>query len=499
MRKKTTRTRTTSRTTTRAKPSTKLAKIIEVILNEKADLEYYDYGTSVIEDRAIFGSIDGLKPVVRRSLWATYELGLTSKAQPDKAAKVVGYTLGNFHPHGDSACYGAIVTAANSPMPLIHGVGNWGTMVDPPAAHRYTSCKLSRYADLIFFDKFYLPVIDYIPNYDGSKKEPLVLPTLLPNTILNGNFGITPGVNTRTPSYTLESVLRVLREAIRAKQCTPKMCLGLDFQTKYGGVIEKATVRKELLDFYKTGKGGFVIESVESDVDRTNSIRISRFAPVANIEKTLAAVEAIKGVQSTRDDGDKTDKYKMAYTITFARTLKGDALYDVIDKVMEKFSSKVNFSVQATNRVLNAKGECEAKLFPTTVPELIQLWIDYRVRLEVKACSYWIEKRKLEIADLNLLRLAVKMRDIILKALAKRISEQQLVDYLAKTLKITPVQANRILDLKVRQLRALEDEVLVAKIEDLTTESEGYAHRKANPRSYILKHLTSLEKAIGPQ
>jgi DNA gyrase/topoisomerase IV subunit A len=406
--------------------------------------------------------------------------------------------LAQYHPHGDSACYEAIVNSANSPMKLIEGFGNFGTMTDPAAAYRYTNARLSKYADLVFFDKFYLPVIEYVPNYDGSRKEPLVLPTLLPNTILNGNFGIAPGVNTRTPSYTFKSVMKVLREAITAGSSTPKMCMGLEFISKYGGVVHKnKAVRAEMLQFYKTGKGGFTFDSGYSELTVKNTIRIDRFAPIANIERTLAKVEAIKGVSGTRDDGDKSDKYKMAYTVTFAKNLKGTILDGVIAQVMKQFSARVSFSVQATNRVLTPSGDCEAKLFPTTVPELLNLWIAYRIELEKKACTYWIEKRKVELADLALLRLAVKMRDFILKALSKKCSDDELAEYIAKHLKITVVQANRILDLKVRQLRALEDEKLVLKIKDIEKESAGYEARRKAPKKYILKQLDELEKQLS--
>jgi intein/homing endonuclease len=878
--------------------------IKNVYLEEKADEEYKAYGISVIEDRAIFGSIDGLKPVIRRSLWATFQLGLTSKSKPDKSAKIVGNVLGNYHPHGDTACYDAIVNSANSPMPLIDGKGNFGTMTDSAAAYRYcfvagtrvstekglwpieklvgknyrkqsgaivdlnlsvdsltveketshwvnsgrqkvvtvttrtghettctpnepflvflpdltyvwktadtlnrhdvvclkrtsgievesghklpnstmlpsnmtlefalllgylvgdgflnknqryvgfnqvdvltfddfvssweasvvdidyfteikephsygkqqfnsfncnsialvnefskmglhqgnsydrcipeviwrsskeevasflqglyeadgsvsnqgkntwvisldsvsikllkevkqillskfgiitlprcgdklyisglanvqafarqvgfrsdrknavlnesldfvlhetvtsktdtiphglagkwpkdrkkfftkaslsgeyanvlkrdyfydtisevvlhkkkrwvydltvpkthafvadcfivhnTNARLSKYSDLIFFDKFYLPAIQYVPNYDGSREEPLILPTLLPNAILNGNFGIAPGVNTRTPSFSLPSVLGVLRVALKAKECTPEMCVALDFTTKYGGrVVKTKSAKAALLEFYRTGKGKILVESTASAPNAANEIRIARFAPISNIESSLAHIENIKGVIKTRDDGDKSDKYQMAYVVQFVKSLKGDLRDEAISKVMTKLSSNVSLSVQATDRALNSKGESSAKLFPTTVPSLINLWIAYRVELEINACTYWIEKRKLEIADLNLLRLAVRMREVILKTLSMKISDAELVIYLSKKLKITPIQANRILDLKVRQLRALEDVVLVSKIEALEKESLSYEARKKSPKKYILLQLNTLEKALLP-
>jgi DNA gyrase/topoisomerase IV subunit A len=469
--------------------------VTDVHLEDKANEEYYKYGIAVIEDRAIFGSIDGLKPVARRALWSAHKAGLRHNVKADKSAKVVGDTLANYHPHGDMACYGAIITAAKSPMNLVDGEGNWGTMNDGAAAYRYTNMRLSLYSDLVFFDPFYLPTIDYVPNYDGSKMEPLILPALLPNTILNGNFGITPGVNTRTPSFGLKSTLAVVRKAIKEGACTAKMCMDLEFTTKYGG---KAVYDKEEFKrFYKTGRGAVTFRSTHTDVDVRNEIRFDEFAPISDIEKVLAKVEGVAGVVKTRDDSDKHDKHQVAYVVQFAKSCKGDALKTALKKVNEAFSASWRFSVQVTDRFLNPDGTEGAKLRPTTVPALIQHWIDYRIKLEQDACTYWIKKRKEEIAKLELMRLAVKMRDFILKALKKECSEDELAKYIAKGLKITVDQANQILDLKVRQLRALEDKALVAKIKDLEKEYKTYEGRKKNPAKYVLEHIDSIEEQLA--
>ncbi len=474
--------------------------IEEMHLEDASDKDYYKYGIAVIEDRAIFGD-DGLKPVARRALWAAHTMGLHSTSKPDKAAKVVGETLGNYHPHGDLACYGAIVTCAKSPLRMVDGEGNWGTMTDGEAAMRYTNMRLSPYSDMVFFDKFYLPTIAYVPNYDGSRKEPLILPALLPNSLLNGNFGIAPGVNTRTPSFKPKGLFKVLREAINAGKCAPKMCLDLVFTTKYGGkVLRVKSNRTERLEFYKTGKGKFKYVSTHSDVDpKDNSIRIDEWAPISSLAKTLKSVDEQKGVTETLNDSDKHDKHEVAYKVFFAKNLKGSELDAAIKKVMAKFASVQNFSVQTTDRFVRPDGTAGAKLRPTTVPELIDKWIKDRYALEVTACTYWIDRRKVEIADLNLLRLAVKMRDFIITAIKEKekLSDDELAAYIAKGLKITVDQANRILDLKIRQLRALEDKKLVAKIAALEAEAKSFEARRKNPKAYVLKHLDVLEKQLA--
>jgi DNA gyrase subunit A len=392
-----------------------------------------------------------------------------------------------------------MVTAASSPSKLFDGEGNWGTMTDPPAAYRYTNCKLSKFADLVFFDKFYLPVVTMVDNYDSSRKEPLILPTLLPNTILNGNFGITPGVQTRTPSYTLESVLRVLKVALKEGKVTPEMCLDLDFISRYGGIVVKhKEVKKELIPFYKTGKGKVTFESTASAPNEKNEIRITAFAPISSIEKILIKVSNIKGILNARDDSDKSDKYKVAYVIALNKNLKGSLRDEVVRKAMACFAADQTFSVQATDRLVDSNGVVSAKLFPTSVTGLLQLWINYRLQLERDACTYWINNVKLKLEDLALLRLAVKMRDLILKALSKNCSDDELAEYLSKKLKITLVQANRILDLKVRQLRSLEDKKLVQQIKELEAESKTYEGRRKHPDKYVLEHLDVLAKELLP-
>lgn len=469
-------------------------RIIDVHLEDKANEEYYKYGIAVIEDRAIFGSIDGLKPVARRGLWSAHKMGLRHNSKADKSAKVVGDTLGNYHPHGDTACYGALVTAAKSPIKMIDGEGNWGTMNDNPAAMRYTNMRLSKYSDLIFFDKFYLPTVDYVPNYDGSKPEPVILPSLLPNAILNGNFGITPGVNTRTPSFTLESVLKVLREAVKAGECTPKMCMPLVFSTKYGG---RAKINKEeFMKFYKTGKGKVVFDSVHTEPNAKNEIRFDRFAPISDIAKTLAKVDGIAGVSYTRDDSDKHDIHQVAYIVGFTKTCKGDALKTAIRKVEDAFCAPWGFSVQVTDRTAREDGSLEVKLKPTTIPKLIMQWIDYRVQLEIRACSYWMEERKKEIAHQELLRKAIKMIDFLFKAVKSKGSREDYYKFIAKGMKITLEEAKIVGHLQLVSLRSMEDKDLVAKIKALQAEYDTYEGRKKNPTKYILTHLDVLEKEL---
>lgn len=476
----------------------KSRSIENVFLTPEAKRLYKDYAVHVIEDRAIYGEIDGLKPSTRRALWSTHKLGLRHNARHEKSAKVVGDAIGSYHPHGTEALYGAIVTAANLPMKLFDGDGNFGTMSDPPAAMRYTNVRLSAYSDKTMFDKFYLAVADMVPNYDDSTVEPLVLPSLLPNALLNGNFGIAPGVRTQTPSYTLKSLVPVIVKYLKQGELKPRDCLSLEFTTEYGGVLRKTEdTKRELLSFYKTGSGKFTFDSVYKDVSSTE-IRFNQFAPFSNIETVLSRVESIKGVKNTRDDSDKHDPYLKAYVVGFPNTLKGKERDSVIDKVVDAFSSNVSFDVKTTLRQMSdTKAQGEKKLKSTNTIEMIESWVKYRIGLEKRACKYWIGKRKQEIAYLALLILAVKSRKFIIKALDKKLSDEELAKYIAKGLKITIEQANTILDLKIRQLKRLEETSLKNKIKALKEEIAGYNQRIQKPKSYIAKQIVGFMKELS--
>lgn len=480
-----------------ALPDFSTDKVKEVALNIKADAEYYKYGVEVIENRAIFGGIDGLIPVTRRALWAAHELHLHHRAVRIKSARIVGDVIGKYHPHGDVAAYDAIVTATWNNQPLFDGEGNWGTMTEPAAAMRYTNTRLSKYSDLVFFDPFYLPAIQYVPNYDGSLKEPLMLPSLLPNALLNGNFGIAPGVNTRSPSFTLESLVTVIQKSIKSGKCEAADCLGLVFTTRYRGKARQGQSRRaELKSLFKTGKGKVVFDSVFTQVD--GGLRVNRFAPIGDIEKLLKKVEGVNGVQSAVDDSEKTDPVKSAYLIKFRRGLKDAALEKTIKRVKTFFSSTQNINIKVTDRYVDDAGLHKAKLRSSTVPEMIFDWIKYRMALERKACAYWIADLDKRIAYLELMRLAIKYIDFIVKCLKdKKLSSQQLDETVAKGLSITVPEAKSILDRPIRSLRALEDSDLRAKIKALQETKTEYEARRDKPAPYVYAHLAKLSKELA--
>lgn len=470
-------------------------KIREEHLEDISQDYYYEYGVATNEDRSVPSNIDGLKPVARRVLWAAYNMGSRHNSKVVKAARIVGETMGKYHPHGDKAIYDTMVGMVNSVTPTIQGQGNWGTLSDPnPAAQRYTESRINKYAEKVFFDPFYLPVADLIPNYDGMNKEPLILPALLPNLLLNGSFGIGVGVSTSIPSFTLDSLLKVITKGIQGQPVDYKLCKKyLVFSTKHGGVaIPDSSQEKQ---FYKTGKGKIQFKSIHQLDPKKNSIIIDKFAPLSNLGRPLEKSSELKEVVKANDITDKKTK-SVTVQIDLKRTLKGSVLQKVIDKVVGFFSVSENYDVKVTKRFIDKNGKPVSKLSNSTVPQIIKDWIDYRIDLEKKACAFWVKKAEDRIAHLNLMRIAVKNRATILKALDKKCSEEDLEKYIAKELKISIEQAKEILDTPVRKLRSLEDDNLVKLVKEKETEKKELNKRIKDPNSYVETQITKLVNSL---
>lgn len=472
--------------------------IKEVHLEERAQSDYYAYAVAANEDRAVPDALDGLKPGGRRGLWAVFKKRGFSDTAAQKSAKFVGETIGNYHPHGDQAIYDTYVNMVHVPMPLVDGVGNWGNFSDEKyAAMRYTNMRMTKYTENVFFDPFYLPSIKNVPNYDGTRKEPLIFPSLLPNLLLNGTMGIGVGIRTGIPTYTLESLVKVVKQVIAGTPCDAKMCMGLEFSSPHHGIPEiNKAVRKELLAFYKSGTGALTFRSEYTLDKKKRVISIVKFAPFSNVQKCLEKVMENSHVQNANDASDIEDNHYLVQI-----TLKKNVPVANMDKIAKAlvydcFSARVQYDVKTASRYVNGKDEAAAKLSSTTVPALINAWVKYRLRLEYRACRYWIRQSSKQIAYYELLRLAVKHRSLILKALDKKIDDNALAKLIAKSLKITVDQANLILDLKIRQLKALGDVKLVAQIKDHKERIKGWEHRRDKPAKVIPGQIDQLIKTI---
>lgn len=483
-------------------------KIKDVYLDDRAMADYKEYGIATIEDRAIVGTYDGLKPVMRRILWAMHKMGLSHKSNTVKGARIVGETMGLYHPHGDKAIYDTAVNSTQIPQKLIDGQGNWGTMTEEAAAMRYTEARLSKYSDLVFFDKFYLPIMQFVSNYDGTNKEPVNLLTLLPNGLLNGNFGICPGVNTRTPAFTLKSMVKVLQKGLQNYKSKDKSwlsiddCMELEWISNYGGhLVKNKENKKQLKQFYKTGVANVMWGSTYKLDEKQNAIRYDHFAPISvedKASKLLGKVAEVKGVAAIEDDTKKTDPYKQAYMVRFVKTLKGSKRERAIAHVDKLFCQTQRLDVKVTDRVADFEADAvRASLRSITVPELLTAWLKFRLELEGAACSHWIKETEREIRWHQVMRLAIAKLDLIFKLVKdETLDDKALVKAIAEGIKVTEQEADDILRRNLRQLRKLEDEDLKKKIEELEKYRNELEERRKKPARYVTKHLDKLVKEL---
>lgn len=476
-------------------------RITSVGLLAKSSQLYYDYGVETIEDRAVIGNLDGLKPVMRRALYATFTGGTFSNKPRVKSARIVGDTLGKYHPHGDTSCYDAIVEAANLPMPTIDGYGNWGSMSDGPAAMRYTEARLSKYGELCFFDRFYLPAMQTIPNYDDKEREPLTLPAMLPNAIINGSFGICPGVNTRIPSFTMASVFALLQKVLAAGgTCTVEQALSLQPIAKYGALANwDKSDKLALRTFFKTGVGSITFVPAKEKTGE-NQIRYWRFGLMPDdLTKTLARLTNEAGVVRVNEDCYESDPFNGALLVDLKKGMTKGERIKAGNRVTALLTTAARVDVKVTDRSLTETGGRAAKLRSSCIPQMVTDWIAFRIGLEKSACAYWIGKRKERIEYLKLILIAIKNRAIIIKALDKEGLDDAALDaYLAKLLKITVEQAHVICDMMIRRLKALDTTKTKAEIKALEEEIAGYQQRIKDPVSYIKLHLKRLATELEP-
>lgn len=471
------------------------------------------YGTEVVEQRAIPDFRDGLKPVQRCLLWAAYKLGVHSGGAFKKSARLVGEVIGKYHPHGDLSCYQALVGLAgtkfqgeskgwatrNCSVPLYEGQGNWGDFIDPAAAYRYTNGRLSKFSDKMMLDPNYLAVMEYLPNYDESEKIPLVLPAKLPVILLNGFTSIAVGVAGGSPPFHVKGVLELTKKALSGNAISIRDCIKhLEFDYPYGGVC--ISEPKDLIPMYKGKGNSYFMPSYELD----NEKRTLTFVNVCpglmsggSIEKFLENLSQVAGVVSVDDD---TNKYGARYVVEFSRKLGEKDLDEAVDKCLELSVRSDSYDVGITIR--NSNG---ADFKKVTIPQIFELWADWRIDLETKVIKRLVSIQEEQLARQELIFLAVDNLDIIVKALKVEAQEvkinvdgkQMVVDgavaYLVKNLRISVDQANYILDIKVRQLRALERTKILAKIAEIKKTLKSLSSDLKNPGDRVLRDLDTIQ------
>ncbi|MFA4954319.1 MAG: DNA gyrase subunit A [Patescibacteria group bacterium] len=417
---------------------------------------FLDYAMSVIVDRALPDVRDGLKPVHRRILYSMWQSGLRSNARFKKCATVVGDVLGKYHPHGDVAVYDSLVRMAQDfslRYPLIRGQGNFGSVDgDPAAAYRYTESKLAAIADELMFD-IEKETVNFRPNYDGSTKEPSVLPARLPNLLLNGTLGIAVGMATNIPPHNLREITSAICALIEDSDITVeglmKHITGPDFPT--GGIIYDIN---EIKQAYATGKGGIVMRArAEITEDKANQFRIIVTEIPYQVNKStlmeriaeLVLEKKIDGIKGLQDESNKDG-------IRIVIDLKKDAYpRKVLNQLYKQTQLQETFHV---NMLALVDGGMQPRVL--TVKNILEEYIKHRQEVVRRRTEYDLTRAKERAHILEGLRIALLKIDEVIATIKKSKDKDEAKINLIKKFKLSEIQAVAILEMRLQQLANLE-------------------------------------------
>jgi DNA gyrase subunit A len=443
----------------------------ETIKNSDISIElkesYLDYALSVIISRALPDVRDGLKPVQRRILYVMKELGLWPNEKFTKCANIVGNTIARYHPHGDQAVYESLVRLAQDfsmRYPLVIGQGNFGSVDgDPPAAYRYTEAKLSQFAVEMLAD-IEKESIDFRPNYDNTRKEPVVLPSKIPQLLLNGSLGIAVGMATNIPPHNITEVLLAVKELIKNPDLKINELLniikGPDFPT--GGVIYG---KKTLFEAYKTGKGSFVIrgrirvEETSRGLKRIVITEIPWQTNKAELTRQIANLSVEKIIPQIKEVRDESNKEGIRVVIEISE--KNDK---IISNIINKLYRLTDLQKNYYFNFIALENGLQPKLF--NLKELLLSWINHRREVIRRRTKYDLEKTKERIEILEGFKKALQNIDLVIRIIRKSKDKQEAKKNLISKLKINDRQAEAILEMPLRTLTSLEVKKIIDELNE---------------------------------
>lgn len=445
-------------------------------LAEFTEQAYLNYSMYVILDRALPHIGDGLKPVQRRIVYAMSELGLKNSAKHKKSARTVGDVLGKYHPHGDSACYEAMVLMAQPfsyRYPLVDGQGNWGSPDDPKsfAAMRYTESKLSAYADVLLAE-LGQGTVDWVPNFDGTMEEPSLLPARLPNLLLNGTTGIAVGMATDIPPHNLREVasacIALLKKPNLSLEEIAAYIPAPDFPTK----AEIITPKNELLNLYKTGRGSLKMRAVYEVEDGDIVItalphQVSGAKILAQIAEQMQA-KKLPLVADLRDESDHENPTRLVIVPRSNRV-------DVALLMNHLFATTdLEYSYRVNMNVIGLDGRPQVK----DLRMLLTEWLRFRQGTVRRRLQYRLDKVLARLHILAGLLIAYLNIDEVIRII--RYEDHPKAE-LMKVFGLSDLQAESILELKLRHLAKLEEMEIRKEQNDLEKERDNLEHLLANP------------------
>lgn len=468
---------------------------------EEMKRSYLDYAMSVIVARALPDVRDGLKPVHRRILYAMWQLGLRSSAKFRKSAAVVGEVLAKYHPHGDSAVYDAMVRMAQDfsmRYPLVRGQGNFGSMDgDNAAAMRYTEAKLARISEELLSD-IDRKTVDFVANYDGSYREPTVLPARLPNLLLNGSMGIAVGMATNIPPHNLNELINAIEHLIEKPEATVEDLMehvkGPDFPT--GGIIYD---REAIIKAYTTGKGGIVTRGVAEIVEAkqdTYNIIISEIpfqVNKANLVEKIADLVREKKLEGIRDLRDESDKAGVRVVIELKKDAFPKKILNSLYKMtqlQETFHLNLLALINGIQpRVLNLKS-------------VLEEYIKHREVVIRRRTEFDLEKAKDRAHILDGLMIALLHIDQVIKLIKASRNRDEAKINLVKKFKLSDKQALAIVEMKLGSLANLERLLIENELKDkkaLIKELEGILGSRKKILQIIREDMNLLREEYGDE
>ncbi|WP_170000668.1 DNA topoisomerase (ATP-hydrolyzing) subunit A [Campylobacter sp. RM16189] len=459
---------------------------IEVIdIEDSIKASYLDYSMSVIIGRALPDARDGLKPVHRRILYAMNDLGVGSRSPYKKSARIVGDVIGKYHPHGDTAVYDALVRMAqpfSMRYPSVDGQGNFGSVDgDGAAAMRYTEARMTNLAEELLRD-IDKDTVDFIPNYDDSTVEPDVLPSRVPNLLLNGSSGIAVGMATNIPPHSLDELISGLLLVLDNKNATLEEVMehikGPDFPT--GGIIFG---KKGIIEAYKTGRGRVKIRAKTHIEKKPNKdvIVIDELPYQTNKARLIEQIadlvkeKQIEGISEVRDESDRDG-------IRVVIELKRDAMSDIVlNNLFKSTTMESTFGV-----IMLAIDNKEPKIFGLI--DLLKLFLNHRKTVIIRRTIFELQKARARAHILEGLKIALDNIDEVIELIKNSPDTTSARDGLMAKFGLSELQSNAILDMRLSKLTGLEREKLDNELQELLSEIARLDE--------ILKSETLLEKLI---
>lgn len=443
--------------------------VVDVHIDDSIKESYLNYSMSVIVGRALPDAKDGLKPVHRRILYAMNDLGANSRAKHKKSARIVGDVIGKYHPHGDIAVYGALVRMAQDfsmRLPLVDGHGNFGSIDgDNAAAMRYTGARMAAASEEILRD-IDKDTVEFVSNYDDSLKEPDVLPSRIPNLLVNGSSGIAVGMVTSIPPHRLDEIIDALVYVVDSPEASLEELLsfvqGPDFPT--GGIIYG---KQGIIDAYRTGRGRIRVRA-KTHIEKTKTkdiiiideipYQVNKAKLVEQISE-LARDKVIEGIAEVRDESDKEG---MRVVIE----LKKDAMSEIVlNNLYKSTTMESTFGI-----ILLAINNKEPKIF--TLLELLNIFISHRKTIVIRRTIFDLEKAKARAHILEGLKIALDHIDEVIALIKASANTEEAHDGLMKTFGLSSLQAKAILEMRLQRLTGLERDKIEQEYAELLAQIE---------------------------